>query len=124
MSPVRVVIADDEPDVLFLLEIQLQEIDGIDVIGKAANGKEVVAMCRALKPDAVVIDLLMPVVNGFQAIEDLRTNMPALHVIAYTAVAGEYVRAETDRLGADLILKSGDIGQLAARLRDGPAAPQ
>ena len=123
MKPVRVVIADDEPDVLFLLEIQLQDSDGIDVVGKAANGKEAVALCRELRPDAVVIDLLMPVVNGFQAIEDLRTDMPELHVVAYTAVAGEYVRAETDRLGADLVLKSGDIAQLATRLREGRTRP-
>ena len=117
----RVVIADDEPDVLFLLGIQLQGIDGIDVVGSAANGKEAVAQCRELRPDAVVMDLLMPVINGFQAIEELRRDLPSVHVIAYTAVAGEFVRAETQRLGVDLVLKSGDIDALAERIKAGPA---
>ena len=120
MTGVRVIIADDEPDVLFLLGIQLQGSPGIEVVGTAANGKEAVTKCRELRPDAVVMDLLMPVINGFQAIEQLRTEMPDVHVVAYTAVAGEYVRAETARLGVDLVLKSGDVEQLAERLRSGP----
>lgn len=119
MSIVRVVIADDEPDVLFLLGIQLQGVDGIDVVGTAANGRDAVDRCRELQPDAVVMDLLMPVKNGFQAIEELREAMPDLHIIAYTAVAGEYVRAETERLGVDLVLKSGDIDVLATALTNG-----
>jgi two-component system secretion response regulator SsrB len=119
MSIVRVVIADDEPDVLFLLGIQLQGVDGIDVVGTAANGRDAVDRCRELQPDAVVMDLLMPVKNGFQAIEELRDAMPDLHIIAYTAVAGEYVRAETERLGVDLVLKSGDIDVLATALTNG-----
>lgn len=120
LAPLRVLIVDDEPAVLFLLDLQLSEEPDIDVVGKAANGAEAVDRCHELRPDAVVMDLLMPGTNGFQAIERLRRELPDIHVVAYTAVAGEYVRAEMDRFRVPLVLKSGDVTNLLAALRSRP----
>ena len=116
---VRVVVVDDEPDVLLLLRLQLSALPGIDVVATATNGVEALDACRNLHPDAVVMDLLMPAVNGFEAIEVLRREQPDLHVVAYTAVAGDFVRAETERLQVPLVLKSGDVRPLVAALFPG-----
>jgi len=116
-----VVVADDEPDVLFLLRMQLRMVPGIEVVGTAVNGSEAVDRCKELAPDAVVMDLLMPVASGFQAIERLQAELPGVRVVAYTALAGDYIREETRRLGIDLVLKAASVQSLATVLLDPPA---
>lgn len=116
-APIRVVVADDEPDVRLLLRLQLQGVPGIEVVGEAGNGMEAIDRCRELRPDAVVMDLLMPKMMGIQAIEELQQELPAVAVVAYTATAGDFVREEMERLGVTLLLKSGDIQPLVDALR-------
>jgi DNA-binding NarL/FixJ family response regulator len=112
----RVVIADDEPDVRLLLRIQLSQL-GLEVVGEAADGIEALAACRESDPDAIVLDLLMPRMNGFEVIPELRRDHPDVGIVAYTAVAGDFVRREMQRLRIPLLLKSGDATPLAEALR-------
>jgi DNA-binding NarL/FixJ family response regulator len=116
-KPIRIVVADDEPDVRLLLRVQLQGVPGMEVVGEAGDGAEAIEQARLLRPDAVVMDLLMPKMMGIEAIERLQHELPGVALIAYTATAGEFVRNEMDRLGVTLLLKSGDITQLAEALR-------
>jgi len=113
----RVVVADDEPDVRLLLRLQLQGVAGVEVVGEAGDGIGALEQCRRLQPDAVVMDLLMPRMMGIEAIEQLRSELPDLGIVAYTATAGDFVRHEMDRLGVSLLLKSGDVAQLVDALR-------
>jgi DNA-binding NarL/FixJ family response regulator len=117
MTTLRVIVADDEPDVRLLLRLQLQGVEGVEVVGEAGDGNQAVELCRSLQPDAIVMDLLMPRMMGIEAIEKLRSEFPDLGVVAYTATAGDFVRHEMDRLGVPLLLKSGEIGQLVDALR-------
>jgi DNA-binding NarL/FixJ family response regulator len=119
--PIRVVVADDEPDVCLLLELQLRNA-GLEVVATAADGAEALAACRSLRPDAVVMDLLMPGVNGFEAIATLQAEMPEVGIVAYTAVAGEFVRSEMARLNVPLVLKSGDPTNLVRAIEEVVAA--
>jgi two-component system, NarL family, nitrate/nitrite response regulator NarL len=112
----RVLVADDEPDVRMLLRLQLDHV-GFDVVGEAADGQEAVEVATREQPDVVVLDLLMPRVSGFEAIAPLQRSVPGVGIVAYTAVAGEFVRREMARLRIPLLLKSGDVGPLAAALR-------
>lgn len=112
-----VVVADDEPDVRLLLRLQLDGVPGVSVVGEAADGVQAVELCRDLRPRAAVIDLLMPRMNGIEAIERLRRDHPALGIVAYTSTAGDFVRHEMDRLGVPLLLKSGDVQVLVDALR-------
>ena len=114
---IRVVIADDEDDVRLLLRVQLQEA-GFEIVGEAADGREAIECCEAVHPDAMVLDLLMPGVNGFEAIPVLRREHPDVAIVAYTAVAGDFVRKEMARLHIPLLLKSGDVTPLANKLRE------
>ena len=113
----RVLIVDDEPDVRLLLRAQL-EAAGYEVAGEAADGAEAIEQCEATEPDVVILDLLMPRVTGFEAIPRLRTRHPDVGIIAYTAVAGDFVRHEMKRLGIPLVLKSGAFGRLDAAMQD------
>lgn len=112
----RVLIADDEPDVRLLLRLQLAAAPGIEVVGEAGDGSSAIAACERLHPDAVVMDLLMPRVSGIEAIEMLRREHPDVGIVAYTATAGEFVRHEMDRLSVRLLLKSGDVRPLVEAL--------
>lgn len=113
----RVLIVDDEPDVRLLLRTQV-ETAGHEVVGEAADGAEAIERCEATQPDVIILDLLMPRVTGFEAIPRLRTKHPSVGIIAYTAVAGDFVRHEMNRLGIPLVLKSGAFGRLAAAMDD------
>ena len=114
---IRVAIADDESDVRVLLRIQLQRA-GFDIVGEAADGQEAVDLCVEETPDVVVLDLLMPGTNGFEAIPPMRRQCPSVAIIAYTAVAGEFVRQEMARLRIPLLLKSGNVDALADKIRE------
>jgi two-component system, NarL family, nitrate/nitrite response regulator NarL len=116
-GPLRVLIADDEPDVRLLLRLALRHHD-ITVTGEAADGLEVLDAVVADPPDAVVLDLLMPRMNGFEVIPELRRSHPEVGIVAYSAVAGDFVRREMARLGIRLVLKSGDPAPLVAALRN------
>lgn len=107
----KVLIVDDEDDVRLLLRLQL-EAAGFDVVGDSADGEAAVTDCAAVHPDAVVLDLLMPRMTGFEAIPKLREVQPGVVIIAYTATAGDFVRSEMERLDVALVLKSGDIRSL------------
>jgi two-component system nitrate/nitrite response regulator NarL len=114
---VRVLIVDDEEDVRVLLRNQLERA-GYEVAGEAADGGEAMELCETTQPDAVILDLLMPRVNGFEAIPKLRTKHPMIGIVAYTAVAGDFVRQEMRRLGIPLVLKSGQFGRLDIALKE------
>ena len=111
----RVLVVDDEADVRLLLRLQL-ETNGHEVTGEARDGEEALEACRADPPDAVILDLLMPYVNGFEAIPRLRTDFPDVAIVAYTAVAGDFVRNEMARLHIPLVLKTANFAPIAAAL--------
>lgn len=111
----RVLIADDEPDVRLLLRLGLRH-RSITVVAEAADGREVLDACDNLQIDAIVLDLLMPRMNGFEVIPELQRDHPDIGIVAYTAVAGDFVRREMARLNIPLLLKSGDSGPLADAL--------
>jgi CheY-like chemotaxis protein len=111
----RVLVVDDEEDVRTLLRLQLED-HGYVVAGEASDGNQALEACRASLPDVVILDLLMPVANGFEAIPRFRREFPALPIIAYTAVAGDFVRQEMQRQGIPLVLKTANFLPIGAAL--------
>jgi two-component system, NarL family, nitrate/nitrite response regulator NarL len=115
---IRVLVVDDEPDVCLLLKLQLDFEEGFEVVGTALDGANAIDQARSLQPDAVVMDLLMPGTNGFEAIEQFQDELPGVGIVAYTGVAGDFVRDEMHRQRVQLVLKSGEIGPLAEAIRE------
>jgi len=114
---IEVVVADDEVDIRLLLRLQLRQA-GITVVGEAADGHEALELCRTLRPHVVVLDLLMPRMNGFEAIPVLREEMPEVGIVAYSAVAGDFARNEMERWDVPLRLKNGDAEPLVQVIRE------
>jgi len=85
MPPLRVLIADDHPLFAETLGLTLDFDERVEVAGSAQNGKEAVRLALELQPDAVLMDLEMPVLDGIHATRMLRRLLPACPVVVLTA---------------------------------------
>jgi NarL family two-component system response regulator YdfI len=81
---IRVVIADDHPVVRIGLRLMLGTEEDIELVGEAANGAIAVRLVNELKPDVVLVDLRMPVMDGLEAIEHIRVETPQTAVLILT----------------------------------------
>ena len=99
-----VVVADDEEDLRDLMEVILQVDPRFDPVGLAANGCEAVTLVRETHPDAVVLDLQMPGLDGLGAVRAIRAENPEICIIVLSAFPDPYTLADVIELGADLYL--------------------
>ena len=117
-TPIKVLLVDDEPDLLLLLGIRFDLEPDLEVVGTARNGADAVAAAHRLAPDLVVMDLMMPGTDGFEAIARLRDEMPSLPIVAYSAVVTELSRRQVERHRIPLVLKQGDSTPLINVIRE------
>jgi DNA-binding NarL/FixJ family response regulator len=92
---IRVLVVDDHPVVRSGLTGLLGSLDGIDVVGTAANGREAVREAVLHRPDVVLLDLQMPETDGYAALHELRRAVPDARVCVLTMFADDdsFVRA-------------------------------
>ncbi len=90
---IRILLADDEPIALDRLELAVAGIPDAELVAKARNGKEALAFIRELRPDIAVLDIQMPVKDGFAAIEELKPGEHVPEIIFATAYQEHAVRA-------------------------------
>lgn len=113
-DPVRVVIADDSELFCSALEAILEPEPGVVVLGLAADGDEALRLARELRPDVMLMDLSMPVTDGFVATERIRAEVPDTQVVVLTGSAddGDVERARAagavgyvtkDRIAGELV---------------------
>ena len=116
-ASVRVLIADDEAGFLEALRPLIEQQPELTVVASAENGLAAIELVDELHPDAVVIDLHMPLVDGVTAVARMRKDHPSLCLIALTGdPALELHRAVTEA-GADAVLLKDDmVGTLFDRL--------
>lgn len=97
---IRVLITDDHGVVRQGLRMFLSLDPDIEVVGEAENGEEALSMVRELHPNVVLMDLLMPVMNGMEATRAIRSEMPDVEVIALTSVLEDVSVTGAMRAGA------------------------
>lgn len=83
---IRILIADDHSVVRQGLRMFLGLDQELDVVGEATNGAEAIDLARQLQPDVVLMDLLMPVLDGIAATSTIRRELPSTEVLALTSV--------------------------------------
>lgn len=98
--PIRILIADDHSVVRQGLKMFLALDPELEVIGEAENGAEAVRLAGELQPDVVLMDLLMPVMDGITAIENIRATLPDIEVLAVTSVLEDTAVIRAIRAGA------------------------
>ena len=114
----RVLITDDHGVVRQGLRMFLSLDPDFEVVGEASNGEEALAMARELGPDVVLMDLLMPVMDGISATEKIRAELPDVEVIALTSVLEDASVTGAVKAGAiGYLLKDTDSEELSRAIK-------
>jgi NarL family two-component system response regulator LiaR len=117
-DPVRVVIVDDHVVVRQGLRAFLEAQDDIEIVGEAGDGEEAVRVVRDLVPDIVLMDLVMPKLDGVAAIREVRALSPSTSVIVLTSyVDDDKVFAAVKAGAAGYLLKDVQPSELADAIR-------
>jgi DNA-binding NarL/FixJ family response regulator len=115
---IRVLIVDDHAVVRMGLRVFFDLQDDITVVGEAADGSEGVAMARRLEPDVVLMDLLMPNMDGVTAIGRIKSERPETEIVTMTSfIEEEKVTAALEAGASGYVLKDAEAEEVAAAVR-------
>jgi len=110
MKPISIMFADDHPVFLKSVTSLFKSQTNFNILGLAANGQELLDLVKHKQPDVAIIDLEMPVLDGFKTIEALNVNFPTVKSIIYSTHYERFIAKELILLGArGYISKSVDI---------------
>lgn len=115
---ISVVLVDDTPEIRRLLRQGLELLGGFDVVAEAGDGVQGVASVREHQPDAVLLDLAMPVMDGLQAIPVIRTAVPETKILILSGFDEHRMSGEVMSAGAHAYLSKGvPITKIASVLK-------
>jgi two-component system OmpR family response regulator len=110
----RLLVVDDDANLRILLRLALQS-NGFEVMS-AADGREALALVRLLRPDALVMDVMMPYLDGFQVVERLHEEDLVPATLFLTARDNHEDRGRAQALGADYMTKPFRLAELITRV--------
>ena len=115
---IRVLVVDDHPMVQDGLQLFISHSAGLEHVGQAQSGEEAIVRCEELKPDVVLMDLIMPGMGGVQAIRAIRERDRAVQIIALTSFAEPDLVQQALKAGAiSYVLKNVRAEMLAEAIR-------
>ena len=115
---IQVLIVDDHSLVRKGTRALLDRIADFEVVGEASNGKEAIAQAETLQPDVILMDLMMPEMDGIEAIGHITANQPDVHILALTSFAADDKVFPAIKAGAlGYLLKDADPEDLVRAIR-------
>jgi NarL family two-component system response regulator LiaR len=121
-DPIRVLLVDDHAVVRSGLSAFLLAFDDLELVGEASSGEEAVRHCDRLQPDVVLMDLVMPGMDGAQATHAIREKCPSIQVIALTSFKEkELVEGAMEAGAIGYLLKNVSADELARAIREAHA---
>jgi NarL family two-component system response regulator LiaR len=99
-NPIRVMIVDDHAMLRQGLADFLMSYDDLELVGEAVNGEVALTLCAELRPDVVLMDLLMPIMGGIKATHHIRQDYPEIQVIVLTSFGEERLIKDVLEAGA------------------------
>jgi YesN/AraC family two-component response regulator len=117
-EPVKVLIADDSQDFSTMLNYCISLYPDIKVVGTARNGQEALKLHEKLKPDVLLLDIIMPEMDGLEVLRHLRHKSGHMsHIFILSAVSNESVAYESINMGATYLLKPIDAEMIISKIR-------
>lgn len=117
-TPIRVMIVDDHPMVRRGLAAFLKVHEDLELVGEASDGTEALRVCNQVKPDVILMDLVMPGMGGAETTRVIRDECPHVHVIALTSFQEKELVREAMEAGAtSYLLKNVAADELAQAIR-------
>jgi NarL family two-component system response regulator LiaR len=117
-TPIRVLVVDDHPVVRRGIKSLLAEEDGIDLAGEAANGLEALQQVEKLRPDVILMDLVMPEMGGIEAIQRITAVHPQARILVMTSFAADDKVFPSIKAGAlGYLLKDSDPEDMLRMIR-------
>jgi DNA-binding NarL/FixJ family response regulator len=107
--PKCILIVDDSALIRRMIRETLEQHGGWEVCGEAADGREAIAKAQQLKPDLVVLDLSMPVMNGLDAARVLKRSLPSLPLVMFTNFASPQLSQEVLSAGVSAVVSKDKI---------------
>jgi NarL family two-component system response regulator LiaR len=115
---IRVLVVDDHKVVRRGLRTFISVHDDLELVGEAGNGEEAVEQCAALLPDVVLMDMMMPIMDGPTAIEHIHARFPDVNVVALTSFSDEAFAQRALEAGAiGYLFKDVDEDELISAIR-------
>jgi DNA-binding NarL/FixJ family response regulator len=119
-SPIRILIVDDMPQVRYNLRLLLNLTGKLEVIGEAGNGLDAIQQVSMLHPDAILLDLVMPVLDGYAAASKIKSICPTCRIVALTAHDDAAARESAIQAGVDtFIVKGAPVEELVQAILEG-----
>ena len=109
MQPIRVLLVDDHAMFLAALHALLDHDDRIEIVGETDNGAHALELEERLHPDVALVDLQLPVMDGFETTKRLHERRPDLRVVVISGLSSEGVAEQAAAAGADAFLFKGGL---------------
>ena len=117
-NPARIILTDDHDLVRAGLKAMLSNVEGIQIVGEASNGREAVEICGNLQPDLMLMDVRMPEMDGLAATREIKKRWPRVGVLILTVHENQDYLLEALKAGAaGYVLKDAPRTQLVASVR-------
>ena len=116
---IRILVVDDHTITRDGLKALLSIYDDLDYAGEASNGEEAIELCKKIRPDVVLMDIEMPLMNGIDAASIIKEENPDIKIIALTSFADKKLVSQAIRAGAtSYIIKNVSTEIIANSIRD------
>jgi DNA-binding NarL/FixJ family response regulator len=118
LNPINIIIADDHEIFRDGLKLMLSKEPGISILAEASNGRELVHLVESFKPDVILTDIVMPVMDGIEAVKQIRVSNPQTTVIALSMFDNESLIVDMLEAGAlGYLLKNADKDEILEAIR-------
>lgn len=115
---IRVLIADDHAVVRSGLRLFLMTFDDLKLIGEATNGNEAIKLAKELSPDVILMDLIMPTMDGIRATHEIHSKYPEIKIIALTSFTDSaLIHNAIDAGVSGYLFKNASVNELANAIR-------
>jgi DNA-binding NarL/FixJ family response regulator len=108
---VRILIADDQPIIRTMVRSTLERIPHFEVCAEAVNGAEAIEQAQKLKPDVVVLNVTMPVLNGFDAAREIKATLPETAIVILSSHSDQRFVAAAKRIGVRSYVAKSKVGE-------------